>query len=93
MGENTKRTIRVLQEILGDVDVWEESLGGPDGPWILWNIRVRRDRNEILVEDVDGGVFEAFHVSEVVREGDDLQTYVNLRNRLLQVNKDMLAAL
>lgn len=93
MGENTKRTIRVLQEILGDVDVWEESLGGPDGPWSLWNIRVRRDRNEILVEDVDGGVFEAFHVSEVVREGDDLQTYVNLRNRLLQVNKDMLAAL
>lgn len=56
---------RIVKEILGDVEAWEEG-EGPNGPWEFGLLTVEREHNTIHIDDCDGRFLDRFHVSEVV---------------------------
>lgn len=67
---------RIVKEILGDVEVWEEG-EGPNGPWEFGLLTVEREHNMVHIFDCDGRFVERLHVSEIVdrnkHEGDALR--------------------
>lgn len=55
MDDQDKETLeRIVDEILGDVEMYTESQEGPDGPWYYRSLTVRRTGNTVRVYDVDG---------------------------------------
>lgn len=73
---------RVVKEILGDVEYWNLSDRGPNGPWSFRTLTVRRNANAVTVWDVDGVVVDRFHIREL-KPADDSTSYEHvLRGRL-----------
>ena len=73
MSDPEPRRLRVVKEILGDVDYYEEG-AGPNGPW-SWSdmIRVVRNGNSVGVVSKDSGKRLAqLPVSDLVPEEDQL---------------------
>lgn len=56
---------RVVQEILGDVDVWQESVKGPNGPWVWKTLVIQRKENVIHIGDIDGMTVNMIEVHDL----------------------------
>lgn len=82
---------RVLDEVLGDVEVWTESREGPDGPWEYKTLTVKRKHNSIFVDDVDGVGAAHLHIPDAEKQSGDLKE--KLRKKLDELNEETLAEL
>lgn len=80
---------RIVQEILGDVEVWLEA-PGPNGPWRFESLSVRRRDNLILVNDVDGRRCDVVKVEDLP-DGDEAAEA--LQERLEELHEETLEAL
>lgn len=82
---------RIAEEILGDVEVWTASKSGPDGPWFVGSLTIRRDHNVIVVYDVDNVMVERFPVTAVT--GTAKGPVQTLLDRLKTVQEEALRRL
>lgn len=80
---------RIVQEILGDVEVWMEA-PGPNGPWFFESLTVRRGNNFIFVDDVDGNNAATWAVQEI--GGHDEPAEI-LQEKLEELNEESLSEL
>jgi len=81
---------QLLAEILGDAELYGESLAGPGGPWIYEAVVIRRRHNTILVSDLDGGTLSEIYVDDLPN-GDE--AYSQLSKRLDGLNDTALTEL
>ena len=75
---------RVVEEILGPVDTYVATDGGPDGPWYYRSLKVHRRDNLISVFDVDGRLAQHLSIGEFVEMDnpkEELQKALNAINR------------
>lgn len=81
---------RTIDEILGDVEAYTQSIGGPGGPWTYRTLTVRRTRNTITVRDADGELCGRTTIQELQPEDDDETIAGTLRAWLERLNEDTL---
>lgn len=89
---------RVVEEVLGDVEVWTESQEGPDGPWYYKTLTVTRKMNSIFVRDVDGRMAARLDIPSRERYAEgvnpaDVDLNEKLKAKLEELNEETLAAL
>lgn len=74
---------RVVEEVLGPVDRYIATDGGPEGPWYYRSLKINRRDNFISVFDVDGRLAEHLSVGDFGDREDpegDLQEALNAIN-------------
>ena len=77
----------VADEILGDVEVYQYTREGPNGPWYWDSLTVSRRGNTIRIRDVDGVRAETIDVAELPN-GDDAAP--ELAEKLDEINERTL---
>lgn len=82
---------RAVEEMLGDVQYFAMSEGGPNGPWRYKSLTIRREHNSLRILDVDGVLTETIPIEELTEQDDD-PAHV-LTRRLESINSETLADL
>lgn len=87
-----ERLERIVREILGPVEIYQEA-PGPEGPWDYKTVQITRKMNTIRIYDVDEHLWKTLSVPDLTLEEYTDDPEAALGAEIEQCNDESLAAL
>lgn len=87
-----QRAKDIAREVLGQCFAFTEA-HGPNGPWYIESVTIRRYGNTILIYDVDGQLAESYEVEDFTVNHPETSPVKGLLKRIEEVNERTLEAL